>query len=62
MKKITKGIYYLGDLGTPSIISMYMIDSKKKVLIESGPSATVPQLIQAIRGIGYVFATKVEWP
>lgn len=53
MKKITKGIYYLGDLGTPSIISMYMIDSKKKVLIESGPSATVPQLIQAILSAGF---------
>ena len=53
MKKITKGIYYLEDLGTPSIISIYLIDSKKKVLIESGPSATVSQLIQAIVSAGF---------
>lgn len=61
------GIHKLGTFGTPRIISLYLINSEKNILIESGPYSISNSLLNEIIKIGinldeihYIFLTHIH--
>ncbi len=46
-------ICFLGNFGSPKLISLYLVTSRKLCLIESGPSSLTEDILQGLRTAGY---------
>ncbi len=52
-ERVDGPIYFLGNFGSPKLISLYLVASKKLCLIESGPSSLTAEILQGLRTTGY---------
>ena len=52
-ERVDGPVYFLGNFGTPKLISIYMVASKKICLIECGPSSLSEEIFQGLQAAGY---------
>jgi glyoxylase-like metal-dependent hydrolase (beta-lactamase superfamily II) len=53
VSKVSKGLYSIGPLGHPPVITLYLLDGKKPCLIDSGPSSVVADALAGAEKLGF---------